>query len=182
MYLQRAGDAVYVAGVTRAELGASEFHRLLARRRGEPGAFGGAPPSLDPPAALALYRAMNAAAARGLLRSSHTPSLGGLATAFALAALGGDLGLEIDLAAAPGAGALSDDEALFSESNSRFVLTCAPADAPELERVFAGQPVARVGRVTDAPRLVVRSRRGRPVLDAALDRLRRAFQRTLRGL
>jgi phosphoribosylformylglycinamidine synthase len=182
MYLQRAGDAVYVAGVTRAELGASEFHRLLARRRGAPGAFGGAPPSLDPPAALALYRAMNAAAARGLLRSSHTPSLGGLATAFALAALGGDLGLEIDLAAAPGAGALSDDEALFSESNSRFVLTCAPADAPELERVFAGQPVARVGRVTDAPRLVVRSRRGRPVLDAALDRLRRAFQRTLRGL
>ncbi len=92
---------------------------------------------------LATYRAMNTGIEAGLLHSSHTPTLGGLAVAFALAALGGDLGAEINLDAAPHDGDLRDDALLFAESNSRFVVTCAPEQAAALEEKFHGLPCAQ---------------------------------------
>lgn len=177
MCFKQPGDLIYVAGTTRAELGASEYYRLLARRQGRPADIGGRVPQVDPPAAAALYRAMDAAIRRGLLRSSHTPTLGGLAVACALAALGGDLGAVVDPAAFPAAEPLDDDARLFAESHSRFLLTCRPEDAAELEAQFHGLPVRRVGRVTTERRLVVGDR-----VDAGLDDLRRAFRNTLRGL
>ncbi|MBM4156043.1 MAG: phosphoribosylformylglycinamidine synthase [Lentisphaerae bacterium] len=176
---KRPGDLVYVAGLTRDERGASEFHRWLAAEQGAPGAFGGTVPALDIPAALALYAAMEKAIAAGLLRSSHTPTLGGLAAAFALAAVGGDVGADIDLTAAPADGRLADDALLFSESNSRFVVSVDPAKAAEAEAVFAGLPFQRVGVVVEDPRLRVTGARGRTLVDRPVDTLRRAFGRTL---
>ncbi len=182
MDFKRPGDAVFAVGLTRAELGASEYHRGLAREQGTPEAFGGAVPAVDADRALATYRAMNEAAARGLLRSSHTPTLGGWAVALALACLGGDLGAEIDLSAFPCDGPLSDDERLFSESNSRFLVTCAPERAGEAAALFARVPCARVGTVTPGPALRVHNAADRLRIDLPLERLRRAFTRTLHGL
>jgi hypothetical protein len=72
------------------------LHRLLAREQGAPACYGGQVPKLDVERALAIYRAMSEATSGGLLCSSHTPTLGGLAAACALAAIGGDLGAEIE--------------------------------------------------------------------------------------
>ncbi len=174
MPFKRAGDAIYALGLTREELGGSAFHRLRARAAGRPHRVGGAPPGLDTEAAKSLYHALNEAQARGLLRSCHTPTLGGLAVAFALAALGGDLGARIELDRAPERGA-GLDGLLFGESNGRFVATCAPERAAELESVFRGLPCARVGTVADAPELHV-TFGGRPVVKAELARLRKAFR------
>lgn len=181
-YVKKPGDLVYVVGLTREELGASEYYRWLAEVQGRPEAFGGRPPSVDPPSALALYRALETAHREGLLRSSHTPTLGGLAVAFALAALGGGWGLELDLAAVPRAERLSDDALLFSESNSRFVITSSPDRAEALEGIFAGLPCARVGRVTETQRLVIRGAHGRLLVDETLDDLHRAYRKTLEGI
>ena len=98
-----------------------------------------------------------------------------------LAALGGDLGIDVDLGAVPADGAKGTDALLFAESNSRFVLTCAPEKAAELEQLFAGLPLARVGSVAEAPRMAV-SHSGRTVVDESLDALRRAFRGTLDGI
>jgi phosphoribosylformylglycinamidine synthase subunit PurSL len=182
MDVKRAGDAVYVLGHTRAELGASEYHRWLAREQGTPGAFGGVPPGLDPAAALKLYRALHRAMGAGLIRSSHTPTVGGLAVALALTALGGDLGIQADLTAAPAPEAIDDDARLFSESNSRFVVTCAPGRAGALEACFDGLPCARIGTVTEARELHITGARGRRLVSRSLDPLRRAFRGTLAGL
>jgi phosphoribosylformylglycinamidine synthase len=170
MNFKRAGDLIYVVGATKAELGGSEFGRAV----GGEWLGVGKVPKVDFAPALGIYRAMNEAGAAGLLRSSHTPTLGGLAVAFALAALGGDLGAEIDPAAVPADGKLSPDELLFSESNSRFVITCAPERASELEAVFAGQACARVGAVRLERRLKIGN-----WVDADLDALRKAFKGTL---
>ncbi len=179
MDVKRAGDAVYVLGMTRDERGASEYHRWLAREQGRPDAFGGDAPSLDTTAALALYRAMNRATDAGLLRSSHTPSLGGLAVAFALTAMGGNLGIEADLSAIPGANGLTPDARLFSESNSRFIVTCAPERWAELESCFAGLPCARVGTVIAEAQLRLTDAKDRTLIDRPLDVLRKSFKRTL---
>ena len=179
---QRAGDPVCVIGLTRNELGAAEFARWLAERAGTPGAVGGEAPALDTALAMRLYSAMGQATAARLLHSSHTPTLGGLGVAFALCCLGGDLGADIALAELPADDALGDDAALFAESNSRFVVTCAAADLPRLRELFAGLPLGQVGVVTTDPRLVIRGRRGRRLVDAPLPRLRKAFRETLHGL
>ena len=161
MNFKKPGDLIYVIGLTKNELGASEFFRMLAAEQGAPSNYGGEAPKLDIRQALAIYRAMGEATNAGLLRSSHTPTLGGLAVAFALAAVGGELGAEIDLAAVPtedpaspgkaglrGASGVTEDGRLFAESNSRFVVTCAPENAAAIESLFHGLPCAKVGMVT----------------------------------
>jgi phosphoribosylformylglycinamidine synthase len=182
MNFKKPGDRIYVAGLTRAELGASEYHRRLAAEQGIPGSFGGQVPVVRPTESLPLYRAMAAATSAGLVHSSHTPTAGGLAAAFALAAMGGGVGAEIHLASVPVEGRLSDDEILFSESNSRFVLTCAPDKAAEFEAAFAGCALRCVGEVKDGPQLVVKSAAGRAVIDENTEVLRRTFKKTLAGI
>jgi phosphoribosylformylglycinamidine synthase len=178
MNFKQAGDAIYIIGLTQDELGASEFHRWLAAEQGTPANYGGTVPGLDVLRALAIYRVMNSVIEAGLLHSSHTPTLGGLAVACALAALGGDLGADIQLDAVPHQRALGDDALLFAESNSRFVVTCAPDQAAALEEKFRGLPCARVGTVTAARTLSLRTA-ARQLVTADLDALRTAFKKTL---
>ena len=182
MYYKNPGDLIYVIGATKNELGGSEFFRMLARDAGNPMSYGGRIPSLDIPSALALYRAMNTATERELLRSSHTPTLGGLASAFALAAIGGDLGADINLALIDCEGTLSDDEKLFSESNSRFVASCDPKNAPALEEVFHGLSAVHVGVVTKERCLHIAGAGGCELMNVKIDALRRAFKETLYGV
>jgi len=95
--------------------------------------------------------------------------------------MGGDLGADADLSAAPAAPGLDDDALLFSESNSRFVVTCAPERAAELESLFRNMPCARVGTVTTEPRVRLRGAHGSWRMDCSVDRIRRAFKETLHG-
>jgi phosphoribosylformylglycinamidine synthase subunit PurSL len=182
MFYKHPEDVVLVVGMTKSELGGSEYYRLLARQQGNPAAFGGQVPVVDTERALALYRAMNLANDRGLLRSSHTPTLGGLAVAFSLPAIGGDLGVEIDLSRLVCEGTLDDDTKLFSESNSRFVVTCAPERAHELEELFYGLPCAPVGKVLEKKRVLITGENGRQLVDSEISKLRRVFKGTLYGI
>jgi phosphoribosylformylglycinamidine synthase subunit PurSL len=182
MHFKNAGDSIYVVGLTKEELGGSEFFRLLAQEQGTPASYGGNVPALDIARALATYRAMNEATAAGLLHSSHTPTLGGLAVAFALPAIGGDLGAEIDLSRLACDGTLGDDAKLFAESNSRFVITCAPDKEIAFEALFRDLPYARVGKVTEQKRVQIVGESGRKLLDIDIDALRRAFKETLHGV
>jgi phosphoribosylformylglycinamidine synthase II len=182
MYFKHPGDSIYVVGITRNELGASEYHRMLAREQGTPAAYGGTVPTLDIQGALAIYRTMSEATAGELLRSSHTPTLGGLAAAFALPAIGGGLGADIDLSSLVCEGALDDDAKLFSESNSRFVITCRPEDAEATEALFRNAPCAGVGTVAAEPRLRIKGAGGRTIVDMKIEALRRSFKETLYGI
>jgi phosphoribosylformylglycinamidine synthase subunit PurSL len=182
MYFKNAGDLIYVVGLTKNELGGSEYFRLLARQQGTPASYGGQVPTLDINGAIAIYRAMNVAAARELLHSSHTPTLGGLVVAFALPAIGGDVGADIDLSLLACEGALDDDARLFSESNSRFVITCDRRDGTAVEAIFRDVPCTRVGIVLEERRLRIRGEKGRGLVEINIESLRRAFKETLYGV
>ncbi|MBN2243559.1 MAG: phosphoribosylformylglycinamidine synthase [Acidobacteria bacterium] len=182
MHFKEPGDLIYVVGVTKEELGGSEYHRMLAREQGTPGSCGGQVPKLDIQTALAIYRAMGEASENGILCSSHTPTLGGLAAALAMAAIGGDLGAEIDLSALNCEGTLDDDAKLFSESNSRFVITCPPERESDLESVLRDVPFSRVGTVLREKNLSIRRAGGNKVVDVNIETLRRSFKGTLYGI
>jgi phosphoribosylformylglycinamidine synthase subunit PurSL len=117
-----------------------------------------------------------------LLRSSHTPTLGGLAVAFALAAIGGDLGVDVDLSLVPVEGAIDDDSRLFSESHSRFVISCDPRSASDVESIFHAVPFARVGTVQTKGRISLTGSRKKKIVELDIMAARRAFQRTLHGI
>ena len=143
-----AGDVVFVLGETRAELGASQLWEALY------GFVGGQPPRVDLAAERRLVDYLVAAAERGLLRSAHDCSQGGLGVALAEIAMGGPydetgFGLDIDLTAY--GLRLAADELLFSESHGRAVVTCPPERATAALALAQelGVPAHRVGTVAE---------------------------------
>jgi phosphoribosylformylglycinamidine synthase len=140
------GDVVFVLGETRAELGGSAYWEVCQQF------VGGQPPRVDLQAERRLIDLLVAGAERGLFRSAHDCSQGGLGVALAEIAMGGPyqetgFGLEVDLA--PHATRLTPHELLFSESHGRAVITCAPERAAAVQALAGelGVAAARVGTV-----------------------------------
>jgi phosphoribosylformylglycinamidine synthase len=177
MPFKAAGDLIYVVGLTKDELGASALYRMWAEQQGTPLNYGGEVPKVDGEAALNIYRAMNAATDDGLLRSATTPTKGGLAVSLALATVGGQLGAQVDLTDLPVDGELNAMQRLFSESNSRFLLTVAPENAAALEALFADLSIARIGEVSEEKTLAVKD-----ALEIPIDTLVKPFKQTLHGV
>lgn len=132
------GDVIVLLGDTRGELGGSEFQAVVH------GVTEGRPPVLDLQVEKQLLDAVLSAIQGGLVRSAHDLSEGGLAVALAESCISGGIGAKITLDSA-----LRADLALFSESQSRIVLSAAPAQAEQLLDHLAsrGVPVQRIGVV-----------------------------------
>jgi phosphoribosylformylglycinamidine synthase len=173
-----AGNLVYLVGATRAELGGSLYHHLAGRSGGEV-------PAVDLERAPRLFASLHAAIAAGEVASCHDLSEGGLAVAAAEMAIGGGLGLALELARIPlaelPAGWDADAARLFSESTSRFLVEIAPARAAAFERRFASLPYARIGTITADQALRVGAVAGQPLFELALDELARAFHSAFQG-
>jgi phosphoribosylformylglycinamidine synthase len=169
--LKRPGDRLYILGRTRAELGGSEIAAEL-------GFTHGAVPQVELAAAVARYRALFRAAQAGLVNACHDCSDGGLAVALAEMALGGRLGADLDLAAAPADPDLDDLGMLYAESASRLLVGVPEDKAQAFEALFAGQDLGLLGRVSGSGRLSL-SRNGARLLDLTVDDLAQAFKTTL---
>jgi phosphoribosylformylglycinamidine synthase len=175
MDAKRPGDEVYVLGTTRAELGGSEYWAAK-------GYLGNTVPQVRVDESLLLYRCLEQAIAEGLVASCHDCSDGGLAVALAETAFSGGYGIRAALADVPSEGLGRDDELLFSETQSRFVVTVRPEHRAAFEALFEGRPVARVGEVTAEPVLSLAGLDGTEVVRASLDALKKAWQETLAGI
>ncbi|HQE83078.1 MAG TPA: AIR synthase-related protein [Candidatus Hydrogenedentes bacterium] len=137
MDVKKPGDALYVLGQTNDELGDSEYLALKGLR-------GGRVPTVDFQEARRLYTALSRAIQQRLVASCHDCSDGGLGVALAESAFAGGWGMNVDLAKL---GVNSNAVALFSESQSRFVVTVEPARTGAFESLFSGLPIFRIGDV-----------------------------------
>ncbi|NQX49892.1 phosphoribosylformylglycinamidine synthase subunit PurL [Paenibacillus tritici] len=163
---KQEGDSILLLGVTKAELGGSEFQYAVH------GLTEGRPPELDLATERKLLDAVLAAIRSGLVRSAHDLSEGGLAGALAESCISGTIGANIELSA----GGLRPDVALFSESQSRILLTSAPDRAEELRAAVAayGVPVEVIGTV-GGDRLRV-ALEGSAALDEAVTELKTIWE------
>ena len=141
-----AGDVVFVLGETSDELGASAYWEVCRDFAG------GQPPKVDLEAERRLVELLVTGAERGLFRSAHDCSSGGLGVALAEVAMGGPYqehgyGLDVDLSAhfAP----LAAHQVLFSESHGRAVITCPPERAAAVQALAGelGVSAQRIGAV-----------------------------------
>ena len=165
-----AGDEVWIVGTTRDELGASEYYEHM-------GVIGLNVPQVDPEGFAASYRAMARAIQQGLVASCHGVYRGGLAVHLAMVAMGGELGLDVDLAKVPADGAIRDDHLLFSESAGRFIVTVAPENSETFAALFNGLPAACVGQVTGTPQLTIGGTDGKSLATLTVDAMKAAWKR-----
>ena len=113
------GDLIYVIGTTRNELGASEYYEHF-------GFVGLNVPEVIPDQFKPLYQALHHAITEGHVASAHGIYRGGLAVHLAMVAMGGNLGMEVELSKVIHEGTERNDHILFSESAGRFIVTTSP--------------------------------------------------------
>lgn len=132
------GDVILLLGETRGELGGSEFQAVVH------GVTEGRPPQLDLDVEKKLLDAVLGAIQGGLVRSAHDLAEGGLAVALAESCISGGLGAQVDFNTD-----LRSDVALFSESQSRILLSASADQAEKLVDFIAsrGVPVQKIGQV-----------------------------------
>ncbi len=164
-----AGDLVYVVGLTRDELGGSEYYQHL-------GYVGLNVPRVRTEKFVSIYRAMSQAVAKGLVASAHGVYRGGLGVHLAMVALGGGLGLHVDLRKIPAETVERNDTVLFSESAGRFIVTVDPRCQVEFEDGFKATPCACIGCVTADPVLKVDGLRGEALLSVSISELKTAWK------
>jgi len=169
MDIKMAGDLVYAVGLTRDELGGSEYYEHL-------GYVGLNVPQVHSETFISIYRAMSQAVAKGLVASVHGVYRGGLGVHLAMVALGGGLGMHVDLRKIPAEGATRNDTVLFSESAGRFIVTVDPRRQAEFEGGFRTVPCACIGRVTPEPVLKIDGLSGEALLGVSVSELKAAWK------
>jgi phosphoribosylformylglycinamidine synthase len=169
MDVKAPGDVVYALGDTADELGGSEY---LALR----GQLGSTAPKVDTPSARDRYERLAAAIEQRLIASCHDCSDGGLGAALAESAFAGGFGMDLDLT---GLGVEDAVVALFSESQSRLVVTIRPEKVAEFEEVMGESAVYRLGVVTESPVFKAACPRDCRV-ESPIDELKEAWQAPLR--
>jgi len=159
---RREGDVVILLGDSHAELGGSEYLKLMH------GLVRGVPPILDLDRERALQHVLVEVAAAGLIQSAHDCAEGGVAVTVAESSFDTGLGVSVDLAVVAASDGFDDISTLFAESASRVVVSVRPDALAELMRRAeqAGVPAARIGTVGgDRIRLSIA---GRTVIDESL--------------
>ena len=169
------GDVVVLLGETLNELGGSEYLYALH------GLEEGAPPQLDLGRELNVHRLTLAAIRRGLIKSAHDCSDGGLAVALAESCIVGEIGAIIELP--PEVEAERDtrlDAVLWGESQSRIVVSCARENLAELRRMakIARVPLGELGRVGGENFIVGDNRAGvlNPLFSLAVSEITAAYR------
>ncbi|MGN7360539.1 phosphoribosylformylglycinamidine synthase subunit PurL [Paenibacillus sp. SAF-054] len=162
---KQEGDVIFLLGNTKAELGGSEFQYAVH------GVTEGRPPELDLNTEKNLLAGVLGAIQSGLVQSAHDLSEGGLAAALAESCISGSLGAHVSLSTE-----LRHDLALFSESQSRILLSATKEQADQLQAYLSDQgvPVTRLGSV-GGERLVVEINDA-PALNEPVDGLRQVWE------
>lgn len=169
-----AEDLIYVAGLTKDELGAGEYYEML-------GFTGLNVPEVDAEAFIKIYRAMSDVMEKELAASVHGIYRGGLAAHLAMCSMAGNLGIDVDLVNVPAESDLRPDRLMFSESAGRFIVSVAPENRDAFESAFKGLPVKCVGKVAASSRFVVRADRN-VLVDVDVQDLKTAWKKPYGGL
>ncbi|EDW21823.1 phosphoribosylformylglycinamidine synthase subunit PurL [Bacillus pumilus] len=159
---QQAGDVIFVIGETKEEFAGSELQKMTEGR------IYGKTPEIDLNVELSRQEALLAAIQNGLVQSAHDVSEGGLGVALAESTFGTDgLGADIQID-------LNSEASLFSETQSRFVVTVKL----EHREAFAAavKDAKEVGTVTNDGVFTVKNQEGQQWIHAAVNELERAWK------
>jgi phosphoribosylformylglycinamidine synthase II len=169
MDVKETGDIVIIVGKTYPELGGSEYFSHCDRS-------GNIPPRVRPASAKKTFLCLEKAIREGIIRSCHDMSDGGMICSLVESAFAGGLGMDVDLSRIPQQSIYRDDFLLFSESQSRFVVTIREQDRSAFEKLFRSIPYGMAGNVRNDERFIVRGSSGMTIIDTDIGQLKDAWQ------
>jgi len=173
MELKQPGNSLYLVGKTYSELGGSHYYQNR-------GFLGNSVPKVRVDQAKKTMDLITEAIDKGYLRACHDLSEGGLAVASAEMAFSSGYGIELDLRRAPRTKeTCRNDQVLFSESNSRFLVEVTEKRRDAFEALMKDAVCAEVGRVKKDAVLSVTGLDGKQAISADLEELRRRWKSTL---
>lgn len=175
------GDLIYIIGETKKELGGSEYLEVVGEKTiGKP-LIGNSVPKVDASKARNVYEKINEAINKNLIASSIPVNSGGLGIALAKMCIAGRLGAEIDLSKLNRtADVQREDIALFSESQSRIVISVAPENKEKLEKLFGGISFAEIGKVVDE-NFIIKGFSNNKIVDTNIKNLEQKYKKRFEG-
>ncbi|NYF26230.1 phosphoribosylformylglycinamidine synthase subunit PurL [Sporosarcina sp. JAI121] len=164
---KNAGDVIYVIGEASVDFGGSELQQMTQ------GKIFGQAPSIDLEVEAARQRELLTAIQSGLVQSATDLSEGGFAVALCEKAFGAEgLGAGVTISG-------SAVTALFSETQSRFLVTVKEEHAAAFEKAVAD--ATKIGVVTDSNQIVINGDNGL-LIDGTVDELRSAWRGAIKCL
>lgn len=164
---KNAGDVIYVIGEASLDFGGSELQQMME------GKIFGQAPAIDLEVEAARQKELLTAIQAGLVQSATDLSEGGFAVALCEKAFGTEgLGAGVTVSG-------SAVTALFSETQSRFLVTVKEEKAADFERSVAD--AIKIGVVTDSNRIVINGENGM-LIDGTVDELRSAWKGAIQCL
>ncbi|MDD5069744.1 MAG: phosphoribosylformylglycinamidine synthase subunit PurL [Candidatus Omnitrophica bacterium] len=170
-YFKKEQSLVYLVGLTKPELGASEYFRMLKIKEGFV-------PEVDKTIALNIFNAVTKSIGRNLVLSCHDLSEGGLAVALAEMSCGSGLGACVFLDEVAKQGSMKDYELLFSESPTRFIVEVEKKNKDAFESLFEALPFGLIGCVSGFPQLVITGTDSKEIVNVSIDGLRKSWMKT----
>lgn len=157
---KQVGDKILLFGDTYDELGGSEFQKLIL------GKVEGRAPSIDLEKEKKVQNAVLKAIQSGYVQTAHDVSDGGLAVALAESCISGILGASILLS-----GDLRTESYLFSESQSRILVSVSTEDVEKVKNIAQeiGINCREIGEVT-SDRLQI-SYQNNPIIDLSVEQM-----------
>ena len=146
MTFKEDGDKVVIVGNTYPELDGSQYYKEIHD------VVQGYPPEvrLEENYAVSMEIRKLIQECNDEITAVHDISKGGLVTALALMSIKSDKTVTVDISNIPEGSDLTRDEKLYSESNSRFIITVKADKASKIEEVLANDNIAYavIGEVT----------------------------------
>jgi phosphoribosylformylglycinamidine synthase len=173
MDVKSPGNLIYIIGMTKNELGGSHYYYTH-------GFIGNSVPKVDTEIAKRTMDLLANATGKGLVRSCHDCSEGGLAVTAAEMSFAGGYGMALDLSQVPvEEEVIRDDTILFSESNTRFVVEVEQQQQNEFEAAIEGISYGCIGEVVENDMFTVLSLTSEKVISEKISDLKEAWQATL---
>ncbi|MCF7887415.1 MAG: phosphoribosylformylglycinamidine synthase, partial [Candidatus Omnitrophica bacterium] len=168
----KEGNLIYLIGLTKPELGQSEYLRQKGIKQG-------LVPKVEPDAKNTFIN-LSKAIKQKLVVSCHDLSEGGLAVAVSEMCVGSGMGVSLFLEEVPAQESSKDYQLLFSESPSRFLVEVSKDKKEEFENQLQGVPFGLIGCVLADEQVVVHNKKSNKIIDMSLSYLEgsllKAFQ------
>ncbi len=167
-------NLIYCVGQTYDELGGSIYLDTC-------GSLGKNVPIVNFKQGLKTFQALTGAVKKRLIASMHDCSEGGLAVALSEMAFSGGFGVSVRLDHVPYKGKTKrNDNILFSESNSRFLVEVDPKNQKKFEKQMGSVPHRCIGTTEKTPEFIVYGVKQDVCLNVYLKDLKEAWKAPLR--
>lgn len=172
-FFSQNGNLIYLLGLTKPELGGSEYFRCLGYKNK------GIVPKIEP-GSREIFQKLSRAISLGLVESCHDLSEGGLAVAISEMCAGSNFGADLFLKNVRVREKLRNYQLLFSESPTRFLVEVKPAKKKNFEKTFNKKALGLIGKVTKEKTLQIYGRNQERVVKLPLkniqEKLTQVFQ------